>query len=96
MPNSAIIFLGVMLLIFAALDFIMLFSLLYPGDERNQIIVWKASAFTLLAIAGSTLLDVIVCFVQAQRLEMNPLVQLEVMAIIYFASLLYYRARHSG
>lgn len=38
------IFLGVILLVFTALDIFMLVSLLKPGDERNQIIVWKASS----------------------------------------------------
>ena len=50
MPLGAMIFLIVMLLIFAALDIVMLVTLLRPGDERGQIVVWKASAWTLLAI----------------------------------------------
>lgn len=37
MPVPAQLFLGVVLLVFAALDIIMLISLLRPGDERNQI-----------------------------------------------------------
>ena len=53
MPVGAAIFLGVVLLIFTVLDVIMLVSLLIPGDERNQVIVWKASSFTLLATIGA-------------------------------------------
>lgn len=52
MPIGASIFLGVVLVGVAALDIVMLVTLSMPGDERNQIIVWKASAFTLLATVG--------------------------------------------
>lgn len=52
MPVGAGIFLGVVLVGFAALDIVMLVTLSMPGDERNQVIVWKASAFTLLATVG--------------------------------------------
>lgn len=74
----------------------MLVSLLRPGDERNQIIVWKASSFTLLATIGGKVLDVIEDFVRAQPLVANPLVQLETAAIIYFVALMYYRKKHGG
>ena len=53
MPVGAMIFLGIVLVVFSALDIIMLVSLSKPGDERNQIIVWKASSFTLLATVGA-------------------------------------------
>ena len=96
MPVGAMIFLGVILVIFAALDLIMLISLLMPGDERSQIIVWKASSFTLLGIVGVTLLNVIENFVRAQPMTINPFVQLEVFAIVYFVALMYYRQRHGG
>ena len=59
MPFGAMIFLGVVLVVFPALDIIMLVSLSKPGDERSQIIVWKASSFTLLAIMGGLVLEVI-------------------------------------
>ena len=96
MPLGAMVFLGVVLIVFAALDLFMLFSLLKPGDERNQIIVWKASAFTLLAMVGASVLDVIENFVRAQPMAVNPFVQLEIAAILYFASLMYYKRQHGG
>ena len=37
------------LLIFAVLDIAMIISLVRPGDERGQIIVWKASALLFWA-----------------------------------------------
>lgn len=96
MPVGAMIFLGVVLAVFVILDVYMLVSLLKPGDERNQIIVWKASSFTLVGMVGANILTVIEKFVTAQPLTQNPFVQLEVFAIIYFVSLMYYKKRHGG
>lgn len=96
MPVGAMIFLGVVLAVFTVLDIFMLVTLLKPGDERNQIIVWKASSFTLLGVVGANILTVIEKFVTAQPLTQNPFVQLEVFAIIYFVSLMYYKRKHSG
>ena len=91
-----IILFGVVLVVFGVLDIIMLVSLLKPGDERNQIVVWKASSFTLFATVGAKVVDIVVNIVKAQPMVENPLVQLEVAAIIYFVSLMYYRKRHGG
>ncbi len=96
MPIGAMIFLGVILVIFAALDIMMVVSLAKPGDERNQIIVWKASSLTLLGMVGANLLNVVYSFVRAQPLMQNSLIQLETTAIMYFVILLYYKIRHGG
>lgn len=96
MPVGAAVFLGIVLLVFTALDVMMLVSLLIPGDERNQVIVWKASSFTLIATIGAKILDVIENFVKAQPMTANPLIQLEVAAILYFIALMYYRRKHGG
>ena len=84
MPVGAMIFLGVVLALFAILDIYMLVSLSKPGDERNQIIVWKASSFTLLGVFGANILTVIEKIVTAQPLTQNPLVQLEVFCYYIF------------
>lgn len=96
MPLGAMIFLIVMLLIFAALDIVMLVTLLRPGDERGQIVVWKASAWTLLAMVGTLILDVIENFVRGQYMSVNPFILLEVTAIIYCVALVVIRKRHGG
>lgn len=96
MPVGTMIFLGFVLVVFSGLDIFMLVSLLKPGDERNQIIVWKASSFTLLAMVGSSILDVIESFVRAQPMTQNPFIQLEVAAIVYFVSLMVYKRKHGG
>ena len=96
MPLGAMIFLIVMLLIFAALDIVMLVTLLRPGDERGQIVVWKASAWTLLSVVGTLILDVIENFVRGQYMSVNPFSLLEVTAIIYCVALVVIRKRHGG
>lgn len=96
MPLGAMIFLGVVLAIFVILDIYLLVSLLKPGDERNQVIVWKSSSFTLLAVIGATILDVIENFVRGQYVGINPLIHLEVIATVYFVSLMYYKRKHGG
>ena len=91
MPVGAGIVLGIVLFVFTSLDIFMLVSLLKPGDERNQVIVWKASSFTLLAMVGANILDVIENFVRAQPMSQNPFIQLEVAAIVYFVVLMFYK-----
>lgn len=96
MSVSATVFLGVILLVFPVLDIVMLVSLIRPGDERNQVIVWKAASFTLLATVGTMMIDIIENFVRAQKMAANPFIQLEVAAIVYFVALMYYKKRHGG
>lgn len=96
MSIGALLAMGIVFLLFPALDIFMLFSLLAPGDERNQVIVWKASAFTLLATMGGTMLDILIIFLQARPLTANPLIQLETAAVLYFIALLFYKKRHGG
>ena len=90
--GAVALFLSV-LLIFIGLDLYMLFTLLHPGDERGQLVVWKASAYTLLATSGALMLEVIETFVRAQVMSINPLVHLVVTGITYFVVLLYFRRK---
>ncbi len=78
------------------MDIFMLVSLLKPGNERNQVLVWKSSFFILLAMVGANILDVIENFVRAQPMSQNPFIQLEVAAIVYFLALMFYKKRHGG
>lgn len=96
MPVGAIIFWGIVLFVFTALDIFMLVSFLKPGDERNQVIVWKASSFTLVAMVGANILDVIENMIRGQFTPQNPFINLEVTAIIYFVALMYYKKKHGG
>lgn len=96
MELSAKIFLGVVLLVFILLDTIMIVSLLKPGDERNQIIVWKASGYTLLVSVGTMILDVIENFVRGNEMSLNPFIHLELIAIVYLIALQIFKKRHGG
>ena len=79
-----------------ALDIFLFVSLMRQGDERNRLIVWKASAFTLLATAGGHVVDIVIPFAQRQPVESsNPFVQLGVMALVFFLATLYYKRKHS-
>ena len=66
------------------------------GDERGQVVVWKAGSFTLTVAVGVLVLHVIADLVTAQPLSINPLIYLELMAAVYLVSLLRERKRHGG
>ena len=59
MENLALVLFGAFLLILIVFDIAMIVSLLRTGDERRQLIVWKASAFTLLVVVGTLVFDVV-------------------------------------
>ena len=84
------------LLIFAVLDIAMIISLVRPGDERGQIIVWKASAFTLLGMTGALVIEIIESLATGQEMTMNPFAHLTATAIVYFGALLFFKKRHGG
>ena len=84
------------LLIFAVLDIAMIISLVRPGDERGQIIVWKASAFTLMGVTGALIIEIIENLATGQEMTMNPFSHLTTMAIVYFGALLFFKKRHGG
>ena len=92
---ATIIFVAV-LLIFAVLDILMIISLVRPGDERGQVIVWIASAFTLLGMTGALIIEVIESIASGQEMEINPFVHLTATGIVYFGALLFFKKRHGG
>ena len=84
------------LLIFAVLDIAMIISLVRPGDERGQIIVWKASTFTLLGMTGALVIEIIENLATGQEMTMNPFAHLTATAMVYFGALLFFKKRHGG
>ena len=50
---------GVFLLALIILDIAMIVSLVRTGDERRQLMVWKASTLTLVAVMGSLILHIV-------------------------------------
>ena len=91
-----IIFCAAILLFFIALDIGMLISIVRSGDERRQIIVWKASAFTLMGVTGALIIEIIENLATGQEMTMNPFRHLTTMAIVYFGALLFFKKRHGG
>lgn len=74
----------IFLLVLILLDLAMIVSLLRTGDERRQLIVWKASTGTLLIVVLSLVIDIIESVMRNQAMENNPFVSLSVTAIVYF------------
>ena len=94
MENLALFLFGIFLLILIILDIAMIVSLLRTGDERRQLIVWKASAFTLLVVVGTLVLDVVESIVRVEAMLINPFIRLSVTAMVYLLTLLYYKKRY--
>lgn len=83
------------LFVLMALDIAMIVSLLKTGDERRQLIVWKASTGTLLIVVLSLVIQIAESIVRSQAMETNPFITLSIAAVIYFIELLYYKKRYS-
>lgn len=87
---------GIFLIALIFIDFMMIVSLLKTGDERRKLMVWKASFFTLLITVLGLVLDVITAVLQAETMRNNPFIELNVIAMTYFLTLLYYKKRYGG
>ncbi len=87
-----IIFIGIIL----ALDISMIVSLIRKGDERREMIISKASTYTLSAVAGMLVLDILQMAITGKNTQSNTLVLLTVIAIIYFITLLFYRRKYGN
>lgn len=85
---------GVFLVALIAVDLFMVISLFRGGDERRQLIVWKASTFTLLVTVGSLIFDIVESLVRVEAMMINPFIKLSVTAMVYFLALLYFRKKH--
>lgn len=86
---------AVFFLVLIVLDIAMVFSLVRGGDERRQLIVWKASTFTLCGAVGVMILDVIQQAMAPENVT-SPFTQLGATAIIYFCCLFYYKRKLGG
>ncbi len=96
MDKMILIAFGIFLLALIILDFSMVISLLKTGDERRQIIVWKASTFTLLIVVLTLIVDVVESIIRGEAMQINPFIKLTVTAMLYFIEILYYKKRYGG
>lgn len=85
---------GLFLLGLIVLDLSMVVSLLKTNDERQKLIVWKTSTFTLLVVVLSLMYDIVVSIVRVEAMEVNPFIKLSVTAMTYFVVLLYYKRKY--
>ena len=74
----------------------MIVSLLRTGDERRQLIVWKASTSTLLVVVGGLVIDIVESLVRGEAMLINPFIKLSVTATVYLLTLLYYKRKHGN
>ena len=84
----------VFLLVMVILNVSMIISLIKPGDERRQMIIWKASTWTLIATMGSLVFRVVESVIKVEKMSVNPFITLTSAAAIYFICLLYYRRKY--
>ena len=96
MENIGLIIFGVFLLVLNILDISMIVSLLRTGDERRQLIVWKASTSTLLVVVGGLVIDIVESLVRGEAMLINPFIKLSVTAMVYLLTLLYYKRKHGN
>ena len=94
MANIMLAVFGIFLLVLIVLDVLMIYSLFRTGDERRQLIVWKASTFTLLIVIGGLILDIVESIIRSEAMLINPFVKLSVTAMVYFLTLLYYKKKY--
>lgn len=78
------------------LDVAMEVSLLRPGDERRQLVVWKASTCTLMGLVGMLIIEIIKGFVTGSVDMINPFVHLTVAATLYLGFSLYFKRKLGG
>ena len=96
MVTVLLIVFAIFLLTLIVLDISMIVSLLRTGDERRQLIVWKASTYTLLVVVAGLVIDIVESLVRGEAMLINPFIKLSVTAMVYLLTLLYYKRKHGN
>lgn len=96
MEQAMLIAFAVFLLVLIFLDLAMVISMLRPGDERKQMIVWKTSASTLLVTVLMLVFNVVEALIKKEPTLVNPFTHLSVVAMVYFVTLLVEKKRYGG
>ncbi len=96
MEQAMLIAFAVFLLVLIFLDLAMVVSMLRPGDERKQMIVWKTSASTLLVTVLMLVFNVVEALIKKEPTLVNPFIHLSVVAMVYFVTLLVEKKRYGG
>ena len=96
MEQAMLIAFVVFLLVLIFLDLAMVVSMLRPGDERKQMIVWKTSASTLPVTVLMRVFNVVEALIKKEPALVNPFIRLSVVAMVYFVTLLVEKKRYGG
>ena len=96
MEQAMLIAFAVFLLVLIFLDLAMVISMLRPGDQRKQMIVWKTSASTLLVTVLMLVFNVVEALIKKEPTLVNPFIHLSVVAMVYFVTLLVEKKRYGG
>ena len=96
MEQAMLIAFAVFLLVLIFLDLAMVISMLRPGDERKQMIVWKTSASTLLVTVLMLVFNVVEALIKKEPALVNTFIHLSVVATVYFVTLLVEKKRYGG
>ncbi len=96
MEQAMLIAFAVFLLVLIFLDLAMVVSMLRPGDERKQMIVWKTSASTLLVAVLMLVFDIVEALIEGEAVLVNPFIHLSVVAMVYFVTLMVEKKRYGG
>lgn len=96
MEQAMLIAFAVFLLVLIFLDLAMVVSMLRPGDERKQMIVWRTSASTLLVTVLMLVFNVVEALIKKEPTLVNPFIHLSVVAMVYFVTLLVEKKRYGG
>lgn len=96
MEQAMLIAFAVFLLVLIFLDLAMVISMLRPGDERKQMIVWKTSASTLLVTVLMLVFNIVEALIKKEPTLVNPFIHLSVVAMVYFVTLLVEKKRYGG
>ena len=96
MEQAMLIAFAVFLLVLIFLDLAMVISMLRPGDERKQMIVWKTSASTLLVTVLMLVFNVVEALIKKEPTLVNPFTHLSVVAMVYFVTLMVEKKRYGG
>lgn len=94
MRELGMVLFAAFLLIMVVLNISMIASLIKPGDERRQMMIWKASTWTLIGTMGSLMIRVVESVIKVEKMSVNPFITLSVAAMLYFICLLYYRKKY--
>ena len=88
-------FVAFLLFIFVC-DIVMIASMIKTGDERKQMIVYRASFTTLWVTVGRWIIDIVRGLVNPPMTDGIIFIELGVVAMTYCVCMIYYKRKYGG